>query len=193
MALGNMTQPVCMYSAYPTDTPTNVGDAFVSPDFGKISASVDYKTPALIGKNGDNLKLNKEIVAMTSLDEMLAGFQKRTCSVKFMKIDVQGVEKFVLEGARAFLKHYRPVMIIEFEDQLSRMHGYTMRETISLLHELQYTVLFLEHTYPSDHVCVPNEKLLEFTKEFNDSIKPLETDNEVNHNLENGVVYRLVL
>lgn len=54
---------------------------------------------------------------MTSLDELL---DRR---VDFLKVDVEGYEGAVLDGARELLMSQRPVLWLEFHPQLVRAHG----------------------------------------------------------------------
>ncbi len=184
-ALGNINKKTCMYSAY--DKVSNCGDAYVSLDY-KMDAEDDFHTFQQMTKGGVLLPIKKEIVECNELDNFLALFSQ---PIKFVKIDVQGFERMVLRGGREFIRAHRPLMVVEIEEVLTLLHGYSTRDLLDELYQMQYTVLYLEHTYPSDHLCVPNEKLLEFQQEFGEYIKPHTEDNPVNYNFSNGIIYKL--
>ncbi|MGE0192622.1 MAG: FkbM family methyltransferase [Planctomycetota bacterium] len=56
---------------------------------------------------------------VVTLDEL------RDRPVDFVKIDVEGYEGAVLEGARELIRRQRPVLWIEFHPQLVRAHGFS--------------------------------------------------------------------
>lgn len=57
-----------------------------------------------------------------------------------LKLDVEGYEGRVIEGARDVLRRYRPKMVIELVDQHQRRHGYSARKLVARLNQLGYTV-----------------------------------------------------
>lgn len=56
----------------------------------------------------------KSYVPMTTLDSLLGNSDIK--SVDFIKIDVEGYEKLVIEGARTIIGKYHPIIAFEFAD-----------------------------------------------------------------------------
>jgi FkbM family methyltransferase len=82
-----------------------------------------------IAKQGeDGMTFPCEIV---KLDEAI--FEK----VSFLKIDVEGAELFVLQGARRILRESRPVILFEALDQ-TQEYGYPQQEVFDFLSNLGY-------------------------------------------------------
>jgi FkbM family methyltransferase len=189
VAVGDVVTDVCMYNAYP-DEQTNWGDSFISWKYNKDDYNVetDMTQPEMIGKGGQTLPLNKRTVKCQTLDDFV--FEQ---PVKFVKIDVQGFELMVLKGGAEFIRNNRPIMVIEFEDNCMQFHGYTTKELVEYLSEQNYKVLLLDHPYPCDHICIPNEKVYDFFKHFQGKIHPHTTDNPINHNVQHGIDLRLCL
>ncbi len=52
---------------------------------------------------------------------------------------------------------------------------------------LRFVYVFLDYSYPSDHVCVHKDKLDDFNKLFEQNIFPHTTNNIVNHNINLGI------
>lgn len=126
-----------------------------------------------------------EIVNVTTLDSM--NLEK----VDMIKIDVQGYEKFILEGGIETIKNHKPIMIVEFEEFQLNKFGYGSKKLFDTIRELEYEIYFLEFTYPSDHVCV-HKDYVELFESLN-NILPLDYSNDLNKNLENGVTKKINL
>lgn len=60
-----------------------------------------------------------------------------------VKIDVEGAELAVLEGARAILSQARPVVIFEHVGDTAELHGTSLEAPWDLLHELDYVIFSL--------------------------------------------------
>jgi FkbM family methyltransferase len=65
--------------------------------------------------------------------------------VDFMKIDIDGYESRMLEGARSTLVRDRPVIVIELAEQAHEHHGQDVRDAIRVLNECGYR-LYHEQT-----------------------------------------------
>jgi FkbM family methyltransferase len=113
--------------------------------------------------------------------------------VRLIKIDVQGAERFVLQGGLRRILTDRPFLIVEFEDHCLRRYGYTSADLFELLRAMEYVAYFLEYSYPSDHLCVPLERVEEFRAAFGDDIQAHAVTNPLNANVEHGVHEKLVL
>jgi FkbM family methyltransferase len=82
-------------------------------------------------------KLQQQIVvSVSTLDAELQNFDKE--SVKFVKIDVEGWEKFVLLGGAMFFKTYSPMVMIEFTEQNTFQAGYIVQELFSIMEDWGY-------------------------------------------------------
>lgn len=91
--------------------------------------------------------------------------------VVFIKIDVQGYESFVVDGAKETIKKHRPYMFVEFEDHLLQPQGSSEEKLKAQIEALDYKVIHFQEGvhYQSysgkclDYVCIPTEKYNEFT------------------------------
>ena len=90
--------------------------------------------------------------------------------VVFIKIDVQGHEGFVLEGARRTIEKHRPYLFIEFEDHLLKQVGSSEAKLQADIESMGYIVKRFQEGIPYqtvsgnclDCVCIPKEKFEEF-------------------------------
>ena len=131
----------------------------------------------------DNYSITKSIL----LDEM------KFPQIDLIKIDVQGWEKKVLTGCYNILKKYKPVLIIEFEHfQLLKLNT-TCNELFEFIRNNNYYIFYLEYEYPSDHVCVHYDNLIDFRNKFQKYIYFHNTNNYINNNIHNGVNEKISL
>ena len=111
--------------------------------------------------------------------------------VDIIKVDVQGYEKFVIEGSLQTILKHKPTFIIELENFQLRNFNYDSSEIFSKMKELNYYPFFLEYLYPSDHVFVHLDNLVSFRKMNEKYINKLDSNNELNNNLLLGVTEKL--
>lgn len=69
------------------------------------------------------------------LDDLIAG---ETGRVSFLKIDVEGFEPQVLEGAAGMIKDMRPAILCEFNDILLKDAGTSSRQLLAMFADLGY-------------------------------------------------------
>jgi len=96
-----------------------------------------------------------ERVASRPLDELLRSVRR----VQLIKIDVEGAEMRVLQGARETLAGQRPVLLVEFNPQVAaRFFDSAIDDLYDLLRTLNYSVAWL----PPDasEVPLPNHAAL---------------------------------
>jgi FkbM family methyltransferase len=90
--------------------------------------------------------------------------------VVFIKMDVQGYESFVFDGAKETIKKHRPYLFVEFEDHLLKEQGSSENELKAKIESLGYVVKQFQEGIPYqtesgkclDCVCIPKEKFEEF-------------------------------
>jgi hypothetical protein len=146
---------------------------------------IDYNHPSI--HMGDlSVGVGGETIEVKTLDSL------QIPKVDFIKIDVQGYEKYVLEGAKKTIMDSKPTIIIEMEDHQLRRFNYGVVELFEQLRNLDYYIYFLDYHYPSDHVCVHKDKLNNFIEINNQYIKPLTESNDLNNNIENGVTEKII-
>ena len=185
-ALGHKTMNTCLCSAYFTGEEENYGDGFLSPSMEKAN----IHEQEYIGRIGleQALPLNKEEVKCVCLDEcVLDG------PVKFIKIDVQGFEKMVLEGGKNTITRDMPIIVIEIENPCMYQYGYSSKELFEFLRHLGYYIFLLDYEYPCDHVCVPLVELESFEKKFENFIQEHKENNPLTNNFMFGVNRKIVV
>ena len=105
-----------------------------------------------------------EIIEVVSLDELDSrGFFAK---IDLIKIDVEGYELFVLEGARNLITRCQPILFVELVDQNLRLQGCTSASVIELLKQMNYVtldartmrVLMPSHEYYTDVICFPESR-----------------------------------
>ena len=107
--------------------------------------------------------------------------------IDLIKIDVQGWEKKVLIGCKNIISNYKPVLIVEFEHfQLSKTNT-SLGELFEYIRSNNYYIFYLEYIYPSDHVCIHNDKLDDFRNKFHNYIFNHNIENCINSNIYYGV------
>ena len=113
-------------------------------------------------------------VNVSTLDEELRQINKD--KISFIKIDVEGWEKFVLEGGKEILQNYSPTLLIEFTETNTFAAGYSVHELYDAMINLNYAwyryingrLIFEEKKlhYPYDNLIATknidqlNEKLI---------------------------------
>lgn len=107
--------------------------------------------------------------------------------VDYIKIDVQGYEKYVIDGSFNTINNFHPTIIIEIEEHQLRRFGYGAYDLFDILGSLNYIMYLMEHHYPSDYICVHKTKLEEFYKMNNQYIQPIVNNNELNRPLNNNI------
>jgi FkbM family methyltransferase len=183
-ALGNENKMVKL-SAVDYSATSNFGDVGVGIGKSNPLATLKKLIKSVIGRSNNSRE--GQSVEMKRLDSF------QIPRVDLIKLDVQGYELFVLQGAQKLLEKSRPLMIVEFEDFQLKKFGYDSAVLFKHLKSIGYYPMYLEYKYPSDHICIPLEKLDEFKAKNRDLISPLQQNNELNNNLLNGVSEKINL
>lgn len=87
-----------------------------------------------VGSRIDAEGVVEHLVPTATLNEALAERLAPSDAVGFIKIDVEGHELAVLEGARATIERHRPALLLEIEFR----HGARVAETFAFLQQRDY-------------------------------------------------------
>lgn len=79
-----------------------------------------------------------EKVNTTTVDELVA---QHSLSPGFMKVDVEGVEHLVFDGAKSVLNKHRPVILTELNDYLLKENGASSVEVVNLIKQNEYNII----------------------------------------------------
>lgn len=122
---------------------TNVGLATVALD------AVDRRTLSMIagGTNSGGAHVAPGAAGQgaqegVTLDSWLAGSALADRRVDFLKIDVEGYELAVIQGARETIRRWMPVIVVEQKGQATR-YGYGKTDAIELLREWGFGVQWI--------------------------------------------------
>jgi FkbM family methyltransferase len=119
------------------------------PVHGNMGAtSIDFK-----GAHGFGELL--DVVTVDSLPQ--------TKQVSFIKIDVEGYEMQVLQGAATTIRNARPLMLVEIQERCLVQAGTSTAAVMRWLMGQGYVLYRIRSTEPrytfwADHLCVPTEK-----------------------------------
>ncbi len=114
-------------------------------NFGKFSLIHNYKNPTSLSKNTLNkCKPSKKKIKIATLDS------KKLNNISLIKIDVEGMELDVLEGAIETIKKNRPTIFIEIWDREKNKY---LNHPIfkKIINELKYKILYIEESYIGSH------------------------------------------
>jgi len=79
--------------------------------------------------------------------------------ISFIKIDVEGHEVEVIEGATVTIRKYRPNILVEIKDQ-NKVRMSALVERLGYQADRLIDVLPLTEGSPEDHILVPKERAL---------------------------------
>jgi len=107
----------------------------------------------------------EESIDVLVLDQIVDDFN--ISRVNVIKIDVEGFEIFVLQGAMNMIAKCRPVLFVELAEVNLRQHGYTSVSLVEFIEQLEYDVMDartmkaidkLKTDYHTDIICFPKNK-----------------------------------
>ncbi len=105
-------------------------------------------------------KMEKEVCLVDTVDNVVA--KNNIDNIGFIKIDVEGNEKFVLLGAKETLSKYKPLVYCELLRKHSARFGYHPNEVIDYMAEFGYKCYVMK-----DKELVQIDKITEETVETN--------------------------
>ena len=77
-------------------------------------------------------------IKVTTLDKYFA--DKKLTRLDLIKIDVEGCEKFVLDGGVEIIKKFRPKLVLEINEKIFLPNGYNSKDLINTLKCMNYSV-----------------------------------------------------
>ena len=107
----------------------------------------------------------QERIDVLVLDKIAGDFNIPRVDV--MKIDVEGFEIFVLQGATQMISKWRPVLFVELAEVNLRQHGFTAVALVEFIEQLWYDVRDartmqavdkFKTDYHTDIICFPQSK-----------------------------------
>jgi FkbM family methyltransferase len=135
----------------------NIGDV----NFGNVKIDENSKWKKI---DSHLIPADKDYILEVPLD------QYSFTDIAFIKIDVQGYELNVINGAKRTIENHRPYLFVEFEDDLLQQAGTSEKELQEKIESLGYVVKRFQEGIPYsttsgkclDCVCIPKEKFEEF-------------------------------
>jgi len=94
---------------------------------------------------------NKGFIEAISLDNIIDD------DINFIKIDAQGCDLKVLQGSRSIINKCRPIIMIEFEKKLAKIHKEKLDDYISYINRIdyKYKVVSKNKDETIDFICFP--------------------------------------
>ncbi len=82
---------------------------------------------------------SSEGIHIVTLDSYLESFPYEFTQLDFLKIDIEGEEIHMLQGAKQTIGKFKPVMFIEVNKSTLKAKGYTKNDLLQTIHDLGYT------------------------------------------------------
>jgi len=93
-------------------------------------------------------------VPQFSLDELFSRWKPDNRPV-LLKIDVEGAEQLVLEGAKKWISKIRPTLLLEVHPAFLPKFGHSTETLANLVNELGYTHQLIAIDYSEHWICEP--------------------------------------
>jgi FkbM family methyltransferase len=106
---------------------------------GSEDMSIPMEVRTEFNRGGNRVALNGkgEIIEVKKLDNLFPSLN--ISKVDLVKIDVEGYELHVLQGAKKLLQQFKPTLFIELSDDNLRYHGGSAKELIEFLVRTGYS------------------------------------------------------
>ena len=88
------------------------------------------------------VELEKGEIPMTTIDKLVS---LNNWQISFMKIDVEGFEPFVLQGASETVRTQQPAIFMEMTDKWFRAHQSSNEDIVDYFMGLDYRVMIESH------------------------------------------------
>jgi FkbM family methyltransferase len=119
-----------------------------------IDGGLSFEPKVEHGHNRINRSGTGRKVASVKLDTWATAHNLTRVDV--IKIDVEGAEKFVLEGARETIARFKPLLLCEAEAGSSAMFGYSPADLVVNLEAMGYSITSLEGVFTPTILATPN-------------------------------------
>ena len=155
ITINNITTSVCVFEGVASNSrsTTTIKSIEGRNEYSTIGALVH---PSI---SGESYKI--EEVSSSPLDDLITKYQ---IDPGFIKIDVEGSEHLVFDGARTTLATHRPIILSELSNPLLLANGSSSKEVISMISRYDYTVMdpLMPTLAPGkrefgDILCIPKE------------------------------------
>ena len=132
------------------------GTLFIPKKLGTAFASLrDHKNQ--YGDEAINVSVNIE-----KLDDYVIA--NKIQKIDFIKIDVEGAEYPILKGAEVSLRRYKPMVLLEIQENHTQCFDYTPDELICYIKDLGYNVYEIDQKEPG---CLKKINLFNEAKNYN--------------------------
>jgi len=155
IALNGVESNVCVFEGAASDASRQM-EIKTIPGLEEYSTLGELAHPSVAGA-----AYVTEFVEARKLDQLA---DERQLDCGFIKIDAEGAEHSIFEGARGLLTKHRPVVVSELSDSLLRENGSSAREVVRFLESLDYVVRDpIRPAAPpgfrpfGDMICIPKE------------------------------------
>lgn len=126
------------------------------------------KHERMMGDEGTEYVVEKQSVPSAPLDQLVA---ERELNPGIIKVDVEGAELLVFQGAKKTLETHRPIVLSELSERMLAKTGATTAEVVAIFKQLDYDVLDpsdLNETAPrfldEEMLCIPRERREQYAK-----------------------------
>lgn len=126
----------------------------------------------IIGSHGLN-KNNAYEVTINTLDNIW--YSSQISPVSVIKIDVEGAEYRVIEGAYKVIKQFHPDIFVECWEEGLKSDNRTIEDLFSLLHELGYSNIRMIDEYTKEVYKALPGLIREYSKQHNFSVNLVAT------------------
>lgn len=106
------------------------GTSHTVDDIGGLGVSIVNGTPEY------HKQTTPSPIEVVTLDSYCTA---HSIAPRFIKIDVEGQEKYVLEGARNIIEKYHPFLLFEYQQVNADQYGIVARDMIEMIEEWGYT------------------------------------------------------
>ena len=112
----------------------------------------------------------------------------------FIKINVQGFEKYVLDGGKQTISKTKPFILVEIEDAQLQKFGYNSAELLEKIKDVGYNHIYLvDYKYPSDFLCIPDSRYEWFIDRFGTLIGEIIRSSYINNTYNLGIRKKIIL
>lgn len=110
-------------------------------------------------------------IRLRTLDDLCSTANTAGRQVSFIKIDIEGSELSALKGAQNTIQSWRPLLLVEFQEEASRRSGHTVHDLWDFIEGMGYSMFMYSWrdkqwcrcSQPdgrqANYLCVPNEEV----------------------------------